>query len=827
MKEKKWTKRIFPLLLAAALLLGIFPASAAQQEEAVPVSAILSEETSLREESSKRFLCEDGTFIVAAYGTPVHYKQEAAQDDATWQEIDNRLVLNSRALSASGKATYTPMASAMLASLPQDFSDGQQVTVSNKGYTFGFGVSAEKQAVSLESVATLVDVEELPSAAALWREDSQEKKGPQTQAEKIQEQNAEKMAVDNLSSAVVYEGVFSDTTLEYIVTPEGLKENFVVASPQAEYIYRFNVSMDGLIAKSQEDGSILLVEASNPEEAVFILEAPYMYDANGEESRDVQMTLENGVLTISADSVWLNDEKRAFPAVIDPTISYIYNLNTSTYIKDSYVSSLFPNSTNTNASKLFTGKTLLGERNRTYVKLSWPSIPSNAKVTYAQFELYKASSNNQVIQVRDLYPSSVGTLYPASVSWNYQPISTAANSASSLPLLDSQATASGSSVYRFNITAALQRWHANGRNNGLVFTVTNENNVGQTDFYSTRHGTTAYRPVFWYGYSLLQNDFIDNLFNTISNGTVTSQLSSSTYYQPLSKYAMYLSYTAYNPLPPGIITPSIPGGMMNKMYVQIQNELHEKGFENVKQYNYTNTFFNFNINTAGHTIGHRKIAGMNGDRSLIVVAVRGTAPDIEWVTNILSVTDSDLAGFKRAAIDVRTNLRNYINDPQIKPKLVNPIILVTGHSLGGSVANLVAEHLNTCNSSACCPERGMAKTYAYTFASPTVTNIAAASDPNVNIFNILNSCNKPATLISLFTPCCDIVTHVPGYFMVGSGWRRFGKEVHITMPSYPALPANPGWLDKVAGNHQMPTYYRFLELLPATTTWANLVSMSN
>ena len=131
----------------------------------------------------------------------------------------------------------------MPVNLPQDFSDGQQITVSNKGYTFGFGISAERQNVSLQSAATQVAVEELPSVLAPQQEVSHGKRSAQTAAERVQGYNAKKMAVDKLSSAVVYEGVFRDTTLEYIVTPDRLKENFVVIVPQAEYIYRFDVSM--------------------------------------------------------------------------------------------------------------------------------------------------------------------------------------------------------------------------------------------------------------------------------------------------------------------------------------------------------------------------------------------------------------------------------------------------------------------------------------------------------------------------------------------------------------------------------------------------------
>ena len=49
----------------------------------------------------------------------------------------------------------------------------------------------------------------------------------------------------------------------------------------------------------------------------------------------------------------------------------------------------------------------------------------------------------------------------------------------------------------------------------------------------------------------------------------------------------------------------------------------------------------------------------------------------------------------------------------------NPIFLVTGHSLGAAVANLVAEHLNSCKYTNHCPgSRTEKDIYAYTFATP-------------------------------------------------------------------------------------------------------------
>jgi len=493
MKKKNWVKRILSICLTAAFLFGTLPISLAQQEETSPVSAIVREDVRLREESVKQFICEDGSYLLVAYGSPVHYRE-----NGVWKEIDNSLELSGRTLSASGRATYMPKAGGLPISLPQDFTNGQQVEVSNKGYTFGFGIHTDTQVSSLRSAATLVDAEELLSAIDSRQEELQSQ-GGLSQAEQIQEQNAEKMTLNKLTSAVTYNGVFPDADLEYIITPDGIKENIVVTAPQEEYIYRFDVSMEGLAAVPQEDGSILLVEETDPGEAVFSLPAPYMYDANGETSGGVQMTLKNGILTVTANSTWVNDEGRAFPVVIDPTI----NTNSQSVIQDAYVTSLLPNSTNTNLLRLYAGKTALGERNRTYIKFNLPSIPSGAKVTYAQFELMKLSvSANSDLKVYNLMHPSFSTLNTSSVTWNNQPMSTTANNTTNLILVDSVGTPSGSVVYRFNVTSAIHGWYAGDRNNGLVITTPNENTTGQVTLYSTGAATTSYRPVLWFNYDL-------------------------------------------------------------------------------------------------------------------------------------------------------------------------------------------------------------------------------------------------------------------------------------------------------------------------------------
>lgn len=190
-----------------------------------------------------------------------------------------------------------------------------------------------------------------------------------------------------------------------------------------------------------------------------------------------------------------------------------------------------------------------------------------------------------------------------------------------------------------------------------------------------------------------------------------------------------------------------------------------------------------------------------------------------------------------------------------------PIVLVTGHSLGGAVANLLAAHLNGCKTNKPfsfkphCPTRGIENVYAYTFASPTVVAESKKIDFE-NIFNIMNSCGNhvhPGSFIAglnlLFSEvmgCCDVVTWIPGLLLpdvpiwpfVTGPWVRNGQEAYVDMlqnpplglnlsdilleaicnaPDIQAILAGPiisALLNAVGEEHKMGTYYDWMLNLP-------------
>lgn len=213
-------------------------------------------------------------------------------------------------------------------------------------------------------------------------------------------------------------------------------------------------------------------------------------------------------------------------------------------------------------------------------------------------------------------------------------------------------------------------------------------------------------------------------------------------------------------------------------------------------------------------------------RTLVVVDIRGSSTTNDWWTDIGTEFGSSDFSFKAGMEMVLKSLYHGTGDTENCTKcngggcehckgyipynnISNPIFLVTGHSLGAAVANLVAEHLNSCKDTNHCPgSRTEKDIYAYTFATPKTENDITKYDnkKNQNIFNILNN--------------NDIVTFVPTNFSKpnwsDNGWTRYGRDFRITMPLY----LNSRFLKMSgtdvfgAGGHAMSTYRHWLEILP-------------
>jgi len=169
--------------------------------------------------------------------------------------------------------------------------------------------------------------------------------------------------------------------------------------------------------------------------------------------------------------------------------------------------------------------------------------------------------------------------------------------------------------------------------------------------------------------------------------------------------------------------------------------------------------------TVAYAFGTREIP-VNGEKyHLVIVAVRGTTGLDEWESNFaIDVNNTqEHQPFVRAKDDVAKNLDAFIRDRQLPHDNVK--ILITGHSRGAAVANLLAADLTR--------EAKYAQAeniYAFTFATPNVTKKAEARDGASLYKNIYNFVNAE-----------DFVPYLP---LSGAGWDYWKYGTTYMFPSF-------------------------------------------
>ena len=363
--DQKICKRFWCFFLATVLIVLVLPVpgSAAFAEQDVETEqAAIYEVTALRDETTKHFAMPDGTYRAVSYGEVIHERDEKGQ----WQEIDNRLHL----LDAKGAQLYSNANGRM--AFTKSLTLNKPIFSVDDG-DYGISMSLAQNSVNTELMAAASSVSE----AAV----SNSKQRTATTFASLDD-----AATFDSSSTVTYANALPGVDLEYTVRGHSVKENIIIKSKADSYSYRFALELDGLIARQEKDGGIVICD-SNTGKIQYAIPIGYMYDAKEDVSFDVTYTLtknkETFYLTVVPDASWINDPAREFPITLDPSIVE------KTNVKDTYVTDKDPSSEHGNESALWLTQysSSMGKCN-VLLQAPHPTLPTGAVLTDAYFNIW-------------------------------------------------------------------------------------------------------------------------------------------------------------------------------------------------------------------------------------------------------------------------------------------------------------------------------------------------------------------------------------------------------------------------------------------------------
>jgi len=322
---------------------------------------VIEEKESLRDENIKHYLLSDGTTKAVVYSSPVHYLDKNGE----WADIDNTLSLISNEYTANNKFEIK---------FAKKSGSSNLLSIKDGEYKITFTpLNANKSNAEIENPEKVnslkfKDVSELP----------------------------------HLKSRVIYENAYDGVDLEYILTGNNIKENLIVNKRLNEYVFEFEIKVKGL-ELSVKNGCVVFTDSETLEEK-YKIPLPYMYDAKGEYSMDVEYIVNksnNGkyILTIKANEEWINESSRNFPVTIDPSIML------TTEISRGCIDSNGVN-LSSNERLYVVGTNSDFTDSRIYYKATMPAIPNgavltNAKAVFVNMEIgsefnvgvYKVTSN--------------------------------------------------------------------------------------------------------------------------------------------------------------------------------------------------------------------------------------------------------------------------------------------------------------------------------------------------------------------------------------------------------------------------------------------------
>lgn len=435
---------------------------------------ILYEVKEKRDEYTKVYKKSDGTYTAIMTEEPLHYL-----NDGVWEEINNSMSLNGN--------LYTNLDNLFNVEFPESIDSNENMTVEKDGYELSFSVD------DIEESSAIVENDIVVSDTSIAVADE---------------------AISQTQSSVTYNDVAENTDLQYIVTPNSIKENIIVSNKESvKDTYTFTFETNGLDAEKLDDGSVVFKDENN--EIKFRIPRPVMTDSSLAFSYDISVALiENGngtvTLEYSPSSDWTNSSDRVYPITIDPAI--MVENNDVSWAEDTFVvyDSSNSDTQNTNFYNDYvgavanmthdTGEQYLAEVYTRFNIDSLKTLGDNIIFTEVQYLFIGASADGKALAKKITTPTDLTTVtYESKPSLDNEVIDYYTSPYSTSDNVEA-------SYIHFNITKPLNEWYNGAENNGFAIVPGNEGYVGLFQLNGTQTSSTGSTTTYTTGIVM---DYVD------------------------------------------------------------------------------------------------------------------------------------------------------------------------------------------------------------------------------------------------------------------------------------------------------------------------------
>lgn len=416
---------------------------------------IIGEIKEEREENVKHFLKEDKSYEAAIYPNAIHYK-----DNDEWKDIDNSLV--EKLDSEENQNVLENKQNEYKTKIANNTKAKKTVKIKKDKYELSWNIdnASNSKAKIIENDNSALD--------SLSKEE-------------------QKKILPNISSSVEFKEVYKNVDFRYDLISKDVKESIIIKEKLNNPVFRFNLKLKNLVPKLQEDKTIIFYDAQDTSKQVFMMDAPFMYDAKNEISNDIQLNIKENknefILELVPNKEWIDSTDRAYPITIDPSVSTPI---VRTTIKDAPVSQNYPDKTHTNTYMLKTGKDASSGINRSYLSFDLPELKTGDLITNANLELALFSSYSAPTQVN---------VHKVLDSWNSTSITWRNMAKYNESKIEDYAIAQGEKgkFLTWNITGIAKEWYSTGNNYGLMIKNKDET-TGYTEYCSSDVPDAGFRP---------------------------------------------------------------------------------------------------------------------------------------------------------------------------------------------------------------------------------------------------------------------------------------------------------------------------------------------